>query len=229
MRDLEIRGAGNILGARQHGHIAAVGFELYTRLLAQAVDRLKKTLPARPRESLPRRRVRHGERAGPAHRRVAGAWWSRWIAPLQITLPLSADVPESYVPGRDLRLQLYRRMARLRSEEEVDDMRRELEDRFGPLPDEVDLLLYQLRLKVWPCRPASSRSRPIPARSSRATRRWPRSTSKFVTSKVPGPARVGRLSAWLPLDARGDWRATLTGLLRALVETRSFHVLQHHQ
>jgi transcription-repair coupling factor (superfamily II helicase) len=122
MRDLEIRGAGEILGTRQSGHIAAIGFYLYTRLLSQAVRRLR------------------AEREG----RVP----EMENLPPSVDLPLAAALPEEYVPDRELRLRLYRRMAEISSEDELAALRKELEDRFGPLPRAAENLLYQLRVKV---------------------------------------------------------------------------------
>jgi transcription-repair coupling factor (superfamily II helicase) len=130
MRDLEIRGAGELLGARQHGHIAAVGFDLYCRLLARSVRELKGEAPAM----------------------VTGDEALAYLTPLtegvQINLPLPVFLPDDYVPDESLRLHLYRRLAGLLSEEEIASMAQELEDRFGELPEPVINLLYQLRLKV---------------------------------------------------------------------------------
>jgi transcription-repair coupling factor (superfamily II helicase) len=122
MRDLEIRGAGEILGTRQSGHIAAIGFYLYTRLLSQAVRRLR------------------AERDGitPELDNL----------PPSVDLPLAAALPEEYVPDRDLRLRLYRRMAELATLDEWTALRKELEDRFGELPEAAENLLYQLRVKI---------------------------------------------------------------------------------
>ncbi len=122
MRDLEIRGAGEILGIRQSGHIAAIGFYLYTRLLAQAVRRLRAEREGRMPEMD--------------------------NLPPSVDLPLAAALPEDYVPDRDLRLRLYRRMAELATEDELASLRKELEDRFGRLPSAADNLLYQLRVKI---------------------------------------------------------------------------------
>jgi transcription-repair coupling factor (superfamily II helicase) len=122
MRDLEIRGAGEILGARQHGHIAAIGFHLYTRLLAQAVRRARDQ----------REGVQPGLETGL----------------VSVDLPLNASIPEEYVPSREARVRLYRRMADLTQDGEVLALAQELEDRFGALPEAVDHLLYQLRVKV---------------------------------------------------------------------------------
>jgi transcription-repair coupling factor (superfamily II helicase) len=123
MRDLEIRGAGDLLGGRQSGHIAAVGFDLYTRLLAQAVKA--------------RKAIRAGE-APPRELPEATL----------IDLPLAAYIPTDYVPDASLRLRLYRRMALLDSMAAIDEMAAELADRFGAIPDPVNNLLYQLRIKI---------------------------------------------------------------------------------
>ena len=123
MRDMEIRGAGDILGAQQSGHIADVGFDLYTRLLTTAVKR--------------RKAERRGEKLP--------------LEPLEdtlIDLPLASYIPPDFVPDPALRLRLYRRMAMLDSLLEIDEMAEELADRFGPIPDPLNNLLYQLRVKT---------------------------------------------------------------------------------
>jgi transcription-repair coupling factor (superfamily II helicase) len=132
MRDLEIRGAGDFLGAKQHGHIGAVGFDLYTRLLAQAVREIKGELP----------RTVMGQDAATA------AYLNPLSEGLQLNLPLPAYVPENYLPEEKLRFRLYRRLAGITTVEGINDMAKELEDRFGELPEPVANLLYQLKLKV---------------------------------------------------------------------------------
>ena len=125
LRDLEIRGAGNLLGSEQSGQIGAVGFDLYTRLLADAVEELKA--------------LQRGEKPPVP---------STALPPLAIDLPLVAHIPESYAPDLNLRLALYQRMTRVQHPQEVDDVAQELRDRFGPLPEPVQALLYVVRLRA---------------------------------------------------------------------------------
>ena len=123
MRDLEIRGAGDVLGARQSGHIVAVGFSLYARLLAQTVRDLKA-------------------------QRDGGRPSLESIENVRIDLPIPVSLPVEYVPDVRLRLQMYRRLAELDTMDKVEEMERELADRFGPLPGPALNLMYQLRVKV---------------------------------------------------------------------------------
>jgi transcription-repair coupling factor (superfamily II helicase) len=123
MRDLEIRGAGDILSTRQTGHVAAVGLNLYTQMLNQAVQELKGTTEDSP---VP-----------------VSATQS-----IILDLPLPAYLPEDWIPELSLRLQIYRRIANLTSQEDIDSMEEELRDRFGQLPKAVQGLLYQIRAKL---------------------------------------------------------------------------------
>ncbi len=124
LRDLEIRGAGNLLGAEQSGHVGAVGFDLYSRMLADAVTRL--------------RAVARGE-PPPAPSTAQAA--------VQLDLPLTAYIPESYVADLNVRLALYQRLGQVGSPEEAQAAYEECVDRFGPPPPAVRGLLYALALK----------------------------------------------------------------------------------
>jgi transcription-repair coupling factor (superfamily II helicase) len=119
MRDLEIRGAGNLLGAEQSGHIAAVGFEMYLRLLEEAVAAARGETPER--------------RAG---------------RPVIVELPLDAYLPPAYVMDEIERVDLYRRASGTTSLAEVDDLAEELADRFGELPEPARNLLGLSRVKI---------------------------------------------------------------------------------
>ena len=118
LRDLEIRGAGSILGEVQSGHISAVGFDLYAELVAEAVDELE------GRDTVERE------------------------IDVRIDLPVDAHLPDSYVPEQLLRLEAYRRLALARTSVEVDDVVTEWEDRFGPLPGPAQALVEIARLRV---------------------------------------------------------------------------------
>jgi len=210
MHDLEIRGAGEILGSRQHGHIAAIGFDLYMRLLAQAVDRLKGQkwpLPAA-----------QAERREPE---MVAALLEPLDWTVQIALPMPAYLPENYVFGSELRLKLYRRMAHLRSEEEIAAMEQELIDRFGPLPQEAQNLFLQLQLKVWALRGGvesiATDSGQVVVRFGSLTQ----SARQTIARNLAGRGRVGKDQIWLPLEARDDWPDLLMDTLKLLAQTAS--------
>jgi len=117
MRDLEIRGAGNLLGTGQSGHVAAVGYDLYCQMVSEVVAELK------------------GEEV-------------REPAEIKLDLPLDANLPKDYVAKEELRLEAYRRLAAVTTEAEVDDIRSEWEDRYGPVPDAAAALLDVARLRA---------------------------------------------------------------------------------
>jgi transcription-repair coupling factor (superfamily II helicase) len=123
MKDLEIRGAGNLLGAEQSGYIATVGFDLYSRLLNEAVEEIKQG-----------RTLEDGKKI--LHSSVPA-----------VGLPLAAFLPEEYIPDLSTRLNFYQRLAVVKRAQEIDDVTWELSDRFGPPPEEVKNLLYVVEIK----------------------------------------------------------------------------------
>jgi len=142
MKDLEIRGAGNLLGVQQSGHIAALGFDLYCQLLAEAVEELKASSSTL---SLDGRGTGEGETKKPALARPDAIEAKQSPS---IVLPLDAHIPEDYISNLNSRLSLYHRMGKMDRVEEVADMARELRDRFGPLPGPLENLLYIVKIKI---------------------------------------------------------------------------------
>ena len=118
LKDLELRGAGNLLGAEQSGHAHAVGFDLYMRWLEETVNALR------------------------------GRGTAEQPAPPDVVLDRPAHLPDGYVPDDDVKLDLYRRLARASSPGDIDGLRDELRERFGPLPVEAETLLDMARLRV---------------------------------------------------------------------------------
>ncbi|HLY33450.1 MAG TPA: transcription-repair coupling factor, partial [Jatrophihabitantaceae bacterium] len=118
MKDLEIRGSGNLLGGEQSGHIAGVGFDLYVRLVGEAVADFR------------------------------GEDVETEFADVKVDLPVDANLPVEYLPGERLRLEAYRALASATTDEAVDAVRDELIDRYGPLPPPVENLLAVARFKV---------------------------------------------------------------------------------
>jgi transcription-repair coupling factor (superfamily II helicase) len=191
MRDLELRGAGDLLGTRQHGHIAAIGFHLYTRLLTQAVRRLK---------------------AGQAGAEPPAA---ADLPPVTIELPLPSAIPSDYIPSRDLRLQLYRRLAQVNSEEELAKIAAEFGDRFGPPPPEVENLLYQLRVKVLAGRAGVDG---VSVENGQILIALPESLSEIELPDLAPDVRRSKRGLWISRAASPDWRTRLLDVLTALGE-----------
>jgi transcription-repair coupling factor (superfamily II helicase) len=121
MADLEIRGAGNLLGDEQSGHVAAVGFELYCQMLEDAAEELRSGIEERPA----------AERE-----------------PVRVEVEVDAYVPADYVPFEAAKIDLHRRVAAARDRGELRALREELEDRFGPVPEPVANLMELQRVRI---------------------------------------------------------------------------------
>jgi transcription-repair coupling factor (superfamily II helicase) len=194
MRDLEIRGAGDILGARQSGHIAAVGFDLYCRLLAHAIDVSRAKM--------------QGERTQPPRIPL--------LASPLIDLPVQAQIPEDYVPDAGLRLKLYRRLADIQSNEQIDEIAQEFVDRFGPPPPPIGNLLYLLRLKV---AATQAQVASIAIEDGRIVIKYGRddeALSARLTKRFK--IRAARDRAWLPgPEADAKWRDKLMDVVKGML------------
>ena len=192
MRDLEIRGAGNLLGQEQSGHIHAIGFDLYCRLLEEAVEELKGSGGESQRP--------------PASPQVA------------VNLPLTAYIPEEYIEDLPQRLGVYQRLARTTTTEEATALDEELRDRYGPLSEPVENLLYVVRVKllagVGGVESVAREGDHIALRL-----REPVGGARPVLQKeLATAAHVGDLLIRVPL--RGRWTETLTWTLEGLVAFR---------
>lgn len=193
MRDLEIRGTGDILGVRQSGHIAAVGFHLYTRLLADAVRRLRSD----------------GNLPAAAINIPAFTALNAQLPATTVELPLSVSIPADYVPDRHVRLGLYRRMANLHSLRELDALADEYKDRFGEPPAPVLNLLFQFKIKLLA---ENAGIATVGFESGQITLKFaegeipPGSPGPLIPKDLPalGPeVRLGRMAIWLPYSVEG--------------------------
>ncbi|MER6100061.1 transcription-repair coupling factor [Streptomyces sp. NPDC001728] len=203
MKDLEIRGAGNLLGGEQSGHIAGVGFDLYVRMVGEAVADYRAQMEGGVEEEVP--------------------------LEVKIELPVDAHMPHDYAPGERLRLQAYRSIASANSEEDIRAVREELTDRYGKLPEPVEnlLLVAGLRMLARACgvgeivlQGPNIRFAPVELRESqelRLKRLYPRTVIKPAVhqilvprptaGKIGGKPVVGReLLGWT-----GEFLTTILG------------------
>ena len=208
MRDLEIRGAGELLGTRQHGHIQAVGFHLYTRLLADAVRQI--------------RRIESVDQAG--HKEdgkgkidIALASLGQPISmPVNVDLPLTIGIPADYIADQDLRLRLYRRIADLRDEFEIEALANEFSDRFGDLPEMVRNLFYQMRVKL---RAEKAGLAAIGMETGQIVLRFPTPTNGNEEKRLHDLApdiRGGKGAYWCMFAKDSDWMERLLEVLSQL-------------
>ncbi len=197
MRDLEMRGAGELLGTRQTGHIAAVGFHLYTRLLAAAVrtQRLARGFPDSP---------------------TAAAILQDVGLPVNVDLPLAIGIPADYIPDTDLRLRLYRRLADLTDESALEALAAEFTDRFGPPPEMVTDLFYQMQVKM---RAEKAGLVSVGMDAGQIVLRYPVPAEEKSAKRLPdlGPGvRGGKNAYWCMFGKDADWRERLLETLERL-------------
>ncbi len=185
MRDLEIRGAGDLLGTRQHGHMAAVGFHLYTRLLSEAVANSKLEVEGESEELSTFRSVN--------------------TQPVNVELPLAIGIPTTYIPDQDLRLRLYRRLANIADEGELDALRIEFSDRFGEPPEMVLNLFYQIAVKM---RAEDAELESVVMNGTQIVLRYA-GQHRRVLKDLGGDSRKGKNAYWLTFGGRPDWRERL--------------------
>ena len=198
MRDLEMRGAGDMLGTRQSGYIASVGFHLYTRLLSEAVRGLR-GIQGIPSESDSMREFRAVQ------------------MPVNVDLPLSVGIPVDYVLDQNMRLQLYRRIADLENDDDLQAMADEFNDRFGTLPAEVQNLFYQLRVKL---RAEQVGLSSVVVEGDQIVLRYPPLPEGVNSRNLPPigqEIRAGRNAYWMPFDkTNNDWQPRLLEVISSI-------------
>jgi len=200
MRDLEMRGAGELLGARQSGQIAAVGFHLYTRLLAAAVRTLRRSRGL-------------SEPSQPA------ALLADVGLPVNVDLPIPAGIPATYIPDQNLRLRLYRRLADVTDEADLEALSAEFSDRFGPLPEMVSGLFYQMRVKM---RAERAGLVSVGMESGQIVLRYPPPAESAKAERLPdlGPGiRGGKGAYWCTFGKETGWQEQLLDILDRLATT----------
>lgn len=195
MRDLEIRGAGDILGTRQHGHIAAVGFHLYTRLLTESVSRLRKDqgLPPDP----------------------AVASLDSFRPLVSVDLPINAHIPSSYIPDKNMRLRLYRRIADLRSLAEIDAIFEEFIDRFGIPPKPVRNLLFQLKIKILA---ELTNISSVNVENNQIVLRFRGDELPTDLPPLKPGIRIGKTALWIPYKSIPNWSENLLDVFNDLLQ-----------
>jgi transcription-repair coupling factor (superfamily II helicase) len=185
MRDLEIRGAGHLLGETQSGHIAAVGYDLYCELVTEAVAEMKGEPAAEPAPEV------------------------------TIDVPVAAHLAAEYVPREEARLEAYRRLAAVASPADVDDIRAEWEDRYGPLPAPAEALVAISRLRA-ECRRIGVRDVVVSGRTATVSPVVLRASQKMRLARLSPSARHDEKTSVLTVPVAGggtEFVAWLTGLL----------------
>jgi transcription-repair coupling factor (superfamily II helicase) len=197
MRDLEMRGAGDLLGTRQHGMIAAVGFHLYTRMLGQAVRQVRRITGMAGGEDLAAIKDTH--------------------VPVSVDLPLAIGIPLRYIPDQTMRLNLYRRLADMQDEVEVTAMEDEFADRFGAIPEEVANLFFQMRVKL---RAEMAGLASVAMEGEQVVLRYP-PLPEGATRTMPFAGlgvRAGKNAYWMQVNGMtvAEWHEKLLGALSAI-------------
>ena len=205
MKDLEIRGAGNVLGAEQSGHVAGVGFDLYVRLVGEAVEAYRAVVDGNP---------------------VAAVEEPKEV---RIDLPVDANLPPDYIGSDRLRLEGYRRLAAAQDDAAIAGVVEELVDRYGPLPEAAELLVAVARLRLL-CKkygvtevgaPSASTIRVTPltlldSQQMRLKRMYPSATYRATTSTITVPIPRAGEGMGAPRVRDAELLRVVAGLLLAL-------------
>ncbi len=198
MRDLEIRGMGNVIGAEQHGHVAAVGLHMYTKLLSQAVERLKAIRLQQSRNGRPDT----PEGVMDVEESVAAALED----PVRVDVYLSLDdrIPREYIEDLAQRLAVYQRVAWARSRRDLDSIRSELRDRYGPVPRNFEYTVAAARIRLL-ARAAGVVAVRVTGDRATLTLDAPVGDAKPILQRTLGPnASVGNTQIRISIDQDDD-------------------------
>jgi len=200
MRDLEMRGAGDLLGTRQSGYIAAVGFQMYTRLLSQAVRAMRSESDLEPRLTSDQ------------------TWFQATSLNINVDLPLNSEIPSSYIPDEELRLKLYRRISNLRSDEEIAQTEIEFRDRFGELPQGLLDLFFQMKVKLAGEEAGVESVTIVNQQLLLSYPTLPQGIKERGLPDVDPAARAGRNAYWINIRNLGEepWQDALLRILQKL-------------
>ncbi len=218
MKDLEIRGAGNILGAEQSGHIHAIGFELYTRLLSQAVEDL------RARRETGDLRDLAPDAITEVVREELDSAVSDTLTPeagVGLDLGIPASLPAGYIPDLRTRLALYHRLIRLEDAAEIKTVSDELRDRFGPLPWEAQALIYTVELKFAASHAGIESISREPSRIVLRMKYDVGGARLALRRLLPRSAEIGNTQIRIELggnDTRAGWEETLMEVVERLAD-----------
>lgn len=241
MRDLEIRGMGNVIGAEQSGHVAAIGLHLYTQLLSQSVEELKKRIEQSPDGEIPvpPAAIGNGEISpseGMAkddgalingHKpKLSGLSNDDWQPPsmvrADIRLGIDDNVPIEYVEDLAQRLSFHQRLSWARSDQEIAELRDELRDRYGPIPDSVEGLLETARIRLL-AEQADCASVRASSERARIIMNSPVGGAKTQLQRLLGPqARIGNTQIVIEADKGMDGHEFVEEIAAVLETIRNF-------
>ena len=240
MRDLEIRGMGNVIGSEQSGHVAAIGLHLYTQLLSQSVEELKKRIEQSPdggissietglasSNSVQPRPGEYTNGATNGHTpklndRSDDEWQPPSMIRADIRLGIDDNVPTEYVEDLAQRLSFHQRLSWASSEQEIAELRDELRDRYGPIPDSVEGLLETARIRLL-AEQADCASVRANGERARIIMNSPVGGAKTQLQRLLGPqARVGNTQIVVEADKGMDEHEFVEEIAAVLETIRNF-------
>lgn len=210
MRDLEIRGAGELLGNRQSGHIISVGFHLYTRMLATEVKKLRHALASleNPTETELSIFAATNE----------SMFTDEIKEPVTVELPLAIGIPTNYIPKQEMRLRIYRRIASLRDIQELESLTSEFQDRFGPMPEMCENLFFQMRVKLMADHAGITS---VSVENQQVVLRLPNLGERFANrqlSDLTPTIRGGKNAYWCNIMRGANWQPELIRVLEFMLK-----------